>query len=71
MTPEQHRRRLRLLATQAEDLVDALDKLYPAAPPRLSDTDREVWFNAGRRSVVDFLRTLQEEAKERPSILEK
>lgn len=70
MKPDQKRRRLRLLASQAGDLVDALNEIYPAAPPRLTDTDREVWFNAGRRDVVEFLQKLREEASTRSNVLE-
>lgn len=38
-----------------EALVEALDKLYPARPPALTDTDRQVWFKAGQRDVVERL----------------
>lgn len=36
-------------------IVDALDDLVPKRFPGLEDTDREIWYNAGRASVVDLL----------------
>ena len=38
------------------DLLAWLEATVPAAPPRLSDSDREVWFNAGKRDLVEFLK---------------
>jgi hypothetical protein len=37
-------------------LVDHLDNLFPDECPRLDMVDREIWFRAGRRSVVELLR---------------
>lgn len=70
MKPKDNRRRLRVLASEASDLIDALDEIYPAAPPRLTDTERQVWWNAGARGVVDFLQQLRQEARERGNVLE-
>lgn len=70
MKPKDNRRRLRVLASEASDLIDALDEIYPAAPPRLTDTERQVWWNAGARGVVDFLHQLRQEARERGNVLE-
>lgn len=39
----------------SDALIAELTALFPAKPPSLEDTDREVWFKAGQRSVVDFL----------------
>lgn len=36
-------------------LLGALHRLYPNRGPDLKDTEREVWFKAGQRSVVDHL----------------
>jgi hypothetical protein len=36
-------------------LIDSLNELVPNRHPRLSDIDKVVWYNAGRRSLVDFL----------------
>jgi len=41
-----------------EELVTLLDLTYPAVPPSLSDTEREVWFKAGQTSVVTWLKEL-------------
>ena len=37
------------------DLIDDLDKQIPDRHPSLTDSEREVWFNAGQRSVVNML----------------
>lgn len=39
------------------ELVDSLDRVYPARHPAINDTDRMIWFKAGQRAVVE---TLQE-----------
>lgn len=39
----------------SEELLNALNDHYPQRHPDLSLTDREVWFRAGQRSVVDYL----------------
>ena len=35
------------------ELVDLLDRLYPNRCPDLHDTDREIWYSVGQRSVVE------------------
>ena len=35
------------------ELVDLLDRLYPSRCPDLHDTDREIWYSVGQRSVVE------------------
>ena len=35
--------------------VDALVELIPKEMPTLLDTDREIWYNVGRQSVVDLI----------------
>tara|TARA_R100001594_G_scaffold79189_1_gene113856 strand:+ start:165 stop:365 length:201 start_codon:yes stop_codon:yes gene_type:complete len=35
------------------ELVDLLDQLYPSRCPDLHDTDREIWYSVGQRSVVE------------------
>jgi len=39
----------------AAELIDQLDATFPERCPSMSDPDRKVWFDAGRRSVVTFL----------------
>lgn len=43
------------IPTYSVDLIKALDKQYPHRYPLLSETDREIWFKAGQRSLVDKL----------------
>jgi len=47
-----------------EELIKALDSHYPQRHPDLSLSDREIWFRAGQRSVVDFLIEHQDRQKE-------
>lgn len=44
-----------MLPYEATELIKLLDKQYPNKYPDLRDSDREIWFNAGARSVVDRL----------------
>jgi hypothetical protein len=48
-----------------ETLVEALDNRFPQQSADLQWTDREVWFKAGQRSVVEFLiKTIKEQEEE-------
>ena len=42
----------------SKEQIEALSKLIPNKCPDLLETDREVWYNAGRRSVVDLLQEI-------------
>lgn len=56
------------------DLIEDLDKVFPRKHPSLSDTDREIWYKAGQRSVVDLLQSSiehGEEDNELPTLLNK
>lgn len=46
------------------DLINELDKAYPSRPANLQDSDREIWFKAGQRSVVDMLLSLLKDKTE-------
>ena len=62
------------IPTYAIDLIEELNKSYPNKHPNLSDTEREVWFKAGQRSVVDNLLSIvqdQQEEGELPQLLNK
>ena len=48
------------LPYKLEDLIDELDKIFPNECPDIKLTDREVWFKAGQRSVVQWFITLKE-----------
>lgn len=51
------------------DLIRELDEEYPDRWPRLNESDREIWFKAGQRSVVDKLLALLKEAEDGNSLL--
>ena len=46
------------------DLIEDLDRVFPRNHPALTDTDREVWYKAGQRSVVDLLKSSIEHGEE-------
>jgi hypothetical protein len=43
------------ITTFSVDLIKQLDEQYPNRQPNITDTERQVWFKAGQRSVVDNL----------------
>ena len=47
-----------------DDLIQALDNLYPQRHPDLSLSDREIWYKAGQRFVVDYLIEQQKRQQE-------
>ena len=47
-----------------DDLIQALDNVFPNRHPDLSLSDREVWYKAGQRFVVDWLVEQQKRQKE-------
>ena len=47
-----------------DELIFALDQVFPNRHPDLSLTDREVWYRAGQRSLVDYLIEQQARQKE-------
>lgn len=48
------------LPTYSIDLIKALDKSYPPRHPLLTDTDRDIWYKAGQRSLIDKLLSIIE-----------
>ena len=52
------------LPTYSIDLIKELDKLYPPLHPSLTDTDREIWYKAGIRSLIDKLIVLTKDDSE-------
>ena len=52
------------LPTYSIDLIKELDKLYPPIHPSLTDTDREIWYKAGIRSLIDKLIVLTKDDSE-------
>ena len=47
-----------------DELIQALDAVFPNRCPDLSLSDREVWYRAGQRFVVDYLIEQQLRQKE-------
>ncbi len=57
-----------------DELISGLDAVFPQRHPDLSLSDREIWYRAGQRFVVDFLIEQQLRQKETmltESVLEK
>ena len=44
-----------VLPALSQDLINKLDKLCPDKCPLLTDTEREVWYKVGQRSVINYL----------------
>lgn len=44
-----------LKAPIPEELALELDKRFPSKCPSITMSDREIWFYAGKRAVVEFL----------------
>ena len=47
-----------------DELSFALDQIFPNRHPDLSLSDREIWYRAGQRYVVDYLIEQQSRQKE-------
>jgi len=47
-----------------DELIFALDQIFPHRHPDLSLSDREIWFKAGQRSLVDYLIEQQKRQKD-------
>ncbi len=50
-----------------DELIFALDQKFPNRHPDLSLTDREVWYRAGQRSLVDYL--IEQQARQKDTML--
>ena len=44
-----------ILPALSQELINKLDKLFPDKCPLLTDTEREVWYKVGQRSVINYL----------------
>ena len=53
-----------LLAPFTDDLIQGLDVAFPQRHPDLSLSDREIWYKAGQRFVVDYLIEQQKRQQE-------
>ncbi len=47
-----------------DELINSLSSVFPDRHPDLSLSDREVWYRAGERSVVNYLIEQQSRQKE-------
>ena len=50
-----------VLPALSQELINKLDKLFPDKCPLLTDTDREVWYKTGQRSVINYLQQTYDE----------
>ena len=50
-----------------DELIFALDQIFPNRHPDLSLSDREIWYRAGQRSVVDYL--IEQQKRQRETML--
>jgi|TARA_R110002153_G_scaffold47636_1_gene134399 hypothetical protein len=44
------------LPLKTDDLIKELDKIYPEECANLKDTEKEIFYKSGQRSVVNFLK---------------
>jgi hypothetical protein len=44
-----------------DDLLKALNEVYPEQCPAFTENDRQIWMNVGRRDVVRFLNAKREQ----------
>lgn len=44
-----------------EKAIRALEEAFPLEPPKLEDSEREIFMRAGARQAIDLLKTLQEQ----------
>ena len=53
-----------VLPVKIEELIEDLDKkIYPLKSPNINDSEREIFFKAGQRDVVEFLKSKVKEVK--------
>ena len=50
-----------ILPALSQDLINKLDKLFPDKCPLLTDSDREIWYKVGQRSVINYLQQTYDE----------
>ena len=50
-----------------DELIFALDQILPQRQTDLSLSDREIWFKAGQRFVVDYL--IEQQARQKDTML--
>ena len=56
-----------LLPPITNELIAGLDAAFPQRHPDLSLSDREIWYKAGQRFVVDYL--IEQQKRQEESML--
>ena len=46
----------RIIPMLSSDLIELLDEMFPEKTPKLGTPLDEIWFNAGRRHLIDWLK---------------
>ena len=47
------------LPLKIDDLIKELDKIFPNQCASINESEREIFFKSGQRSVVEFLKSKQ------------
>ena len=50
-----------VLPALSKSLIEKLDKLFPDRCPLLTDSDRDIWYKVGQRSVINYLQQTYDE----------
>ena len=58
----------KLLPPITNELIDGLDAAFPHRHPDLSLSDREIWYKAGQRFVVDYL--IEQQRRQQDTMLD-
>jgi hypothetical protein len=45
-----------ILPFKIDDMIKDLDKIFPLKNPNIKDSEREIFYKAGQRSVIEFLK---------------
>ena len=55
------------LPTITDELIEGLSLAFPQRHPDLSMSDRQIWYEAGKRFVVDYL--IEQQKRQREAML--
>ena len=55
------------LPTITDELIEGLSLVFPQRHPDLSMSDRQIWYEAGKRFVVDYL--IEQQKRQREAML--
>ena len=58
----------KLLPPITNELIAGLDAAFPQRHPDLSFSDKEIWYKAGQRFVVDYL--IEEQKRQQETMLD-